>query len=402
MFYKLFIEFVFLLSRPLLWLILPLYHYKEAIETVDPRSDHPILIHCASVGEVNAIAPLIRILLDNNIPLYLNTVTVTGRDLVKNSFPDLPVRLAPLDIASLREQNLKAISPRLILIVETEIWPMFLESAAKLHIPVAFINARMSEITFASYFRIKSLLRYLSRSVEMIMTQSEDDLKRFDRIFCCSIVNAGNLKYCLSLPEYSSSELRNTLGFEETDTILVWGSSRPGEEALLKSILPMLRDRFENLKVILAPRHPKRCAEVERILNGLSYRKLSDSLFVGQTDLLLIDSLGHMAQAYAVADLVVVGGSFYNFGGHNPLEPAYYSKAVIIGNYHQSCKASVLKLQENEAIVVSNADNLASDVSSLLLDEDKRKDMGQRAKKVLTENAHALDVHVKGIYKCLR
>jgi 3-deoxy-D-manno-octulosonic-acid transferase len=400
--YRLIIELLFILSRPLLWLILPLYRYKQTLEPEALVSGNPILVHCASVGEVNAIAPLLRHFMKTGIPIMINTVTVTGRDLVSRSFPEIPVRLAPLDIASQREKSLRTVAPRLILIVETEIWPMLLDSAGRLGIPVVFINARMSDKSYAAYSHIGPVLRYLARSVKLVLAQSEEDRQRFENLLRMDAETAGNLKYCLSLPDYSPTEVRTALGFAESDLILVWGSSRPGEEALMMSLLPGLKNAFNNLKLILAPRHPKRCIEVERILHGTTYRKLSDKATHNSPDVLLIDGLGHLSEAYAIADLAVVGGSFYDFGGHNPLEPAFYSKAIVIGKHYHSCKASVNKLRDQSAVVVSDKDCLGTDIAMLLKDEALRHEMGRRAKRVLTENADALENHIKGIEKCLR
>lgn len=399
--YRLLLELIFFLSRPLLWLILPLYRYRGALYSPKSRRDKPILLHCASVGEVNAVVPLINELANKGYPIHINTVTVTGLELIKRGYPDIPSELAPLDIGSLRRRQYAALNPRMLLIVETEIWPMMLDRAAGHNIPIVFINARMGRKSFDKYNSIQSLIRYLSRSVRMVLAQSDDDSKRFYDLLDIPSYNAGNLKYCLSLPIFDPDQSRRKFGFITDDLILVWGSSRPGEEALLLAILPFLKQQHPNLKIIIAPRHPKRCEELEKMLRDTSYRKLSDNASMSK-DILLIDSLGHLAEAYAIADLAIVGGSFYDFGGHNPLEPAFYSKAIIIGEYHHSCKASVQKLQQSNAIVVSDKHKLAADISRLLQNTRVRQDMGQRAKIVLTENAAALHNHIKGIEQCLK
>lgn len=398
--YRLFVELVFFISRPLLWLILPLYRYRSALKPPTARKDCPVLIHCASVGEINAISPLIKNLIERGIPVHLSLVTASGLDIARRSFPELVSELAVLDVYSLRTAQLKAISPRLIIIVETEIWPMLLERAAKNEIPIIFINARMSTATYKHYMKANGLIRYLARSVKLVLAQSEDDRMRFVSLFHTESRNAGNLKYCLRLPEYDVHSVLEEYGFATGDRILVWGSSRPGEESLIIPIYGSLKEKFANLKLILAPRHPKRVPEVEKILAGKDYRLLSQEL--RNTDILLIDSLGQLTKAYAIAEIAIVGGSFYDFGGHNPLEPAFYSKPVVIGKHHHSCKASVKKLSASNAICIADNETLQTELELLLSDENLRIQMGKRAKIVLTENADALENHIQGIDKWLR
>ncbi|MCD8481057.1 MAG: glycosyltransferase [Candidatus Cloacimonetes bacterium] len=119
-------------------------------------------------------------------------------------------------------------------------------------------------------------------------------------------------------------------------------------------------------------------------------------------EIVVMDTLGKLAECYAICDLAIIGGSFYDFGGHNPLEPAYYSKPIIIGNHHSSCKDSVAALQMKQAILISFKETLAEDILILLADRDLSVNMGQAARKVLTENAAALQNHMQEIEKYLR
>jgi 3-deoxy-D-manno-octulosonic-acid transferase len=350
---------------------------------------------------VNAVIPLLRELINKGYPLHISTVTVTGLELVKRSFRNLDASLAPLDIASLRDKQLDALSPALILVVETEIWPMLLDRAAYRRIPVLFINARMSKKSAIAYGRIQALIRYIARSVKLVLAQSDADRDRFHSLLDVSSINAGNLKYCLTLPLFDPISKKQEFGFDADDLVLVWGSSRPGEEALILDIYAKLKEKYPTLRLVLAPRHPKRCDEVEKLLRNTVYRRLSD-MASESVDIVLIDTLGQLAGAYTISDIAIVGGSFYDYGGHNPLEPAFYAKAIIIGEYHHSCKASVEKLLSNNAIIVSNKAKLEKDLVSLLQDAKQRQEMGERAKIVLTENADALQNHMEGIERWMR
>jgi 3-deoxy-D-manno-octulosonic-acid transferase len=399
---NLILELLYYISYPVLKLIANLYQYGEAFTKADSRNDHPILIHAASVGEVNAALALIRKLLELGYPLCINTVTVTGRAAARNAFPDLDIRLAPLDVLHLRQRQMSLLKPRLILIVETEIWPNMLYAAGQKGIPIVFINARITEKSLQRYRKIRFLFPFLAPSVKAVLAQSEADKHRFEQLFEVSVKAAGNLKYCMKQKSFDEVHTRNRLGLRAADFILTWGSSRPGEEALMLQLFPEIKKQNPKLKLILAPRHPKRVPEVEKLLSGLSYIKLSEISQKQSWEILLIDTLGHLAEAYAISDLVIVGGSFYDFGGHNPLEPAYYAKAIVMGEYHSSCSDSVQQLVQRDAILISSPQKLRDDLLKLAQNPLQRKKMGQMAKLVLTDNASALDDHIRGIQLCLK
>jgi len=362
---NLILEVIYHISYPVLRLIANLYQYGEAFKSPKARRDRPILLHAASVGEVNAALALIRKLLELDYPLCINTVTVTGRAAARKAFPDLDIRLAPLDVFHLRQRQLNLLKPRLILIVETEIWPNMLYVAGKIGIPVVFINARISEKSLQGYRKIRFLFSFLAPSVRAILAQSEADKQRFERLFDVPVKVCGNLKYCMKQKSFDEVHARNRLEMRAADFILTWGSSRPGEEALILQLFPEIKKQIPELKLILAPRHPKRISEVEKLLSGLSYIKLSQISQNQNWEILLIDTLGHLAEAYAISDLVIVGGSFYDYGGHNPLEPAYYAKAIVMGEYHSSCRDSVQQLMQRDAILISSPEKLQDDLLKL-------------------------------------
>ncbi len=400
---NLLLEVIYYISYPLLRLIAALYQYNEGFQAPAKRLDRPILIHAASVGEVNAAAALIKNLLAEGYPLHINTVTVTGRALARGMFPELSISLAPVDVLHLRQRQMRNLQPRMILIVETEIWPNMLYAASKAAIPIVFVNARLSDRSLKRYLMIAPVLRMIGSSIKAIMSQSAEDKVRFEKLFPkLPVTKAGNLKFCLSLPAYDGIRVRADLGIKDRDFVLCWGSSRPGEEALILGILPELKKSIPTLKLILAPRHPKRNPEVEKLLSGFTYQKLSTLEPMTGCDILLIDTLGHLTSGYAISDLVIVGGSFYDFGGHNPLEPAFYAKAIIMGEYHSSCRDSVRILKSAGAIIISELDKLLEEILALAGSPLQRAEMGRKAKIVLTENAHALSVHIRGIKQCLK
>ncbi|MDP2173380.1 MAG: glycosyltransferase N-terminal domain-containing protein [Candidatus Cloacimonadaceae bacterium] len=393
----------FLLSYPLVYVILAAKHYTLSLKPEGTNSQKGILIHAASVGEVNAIRSLVHELLRlyPYTKIVITTTTITGLELAKGISGKVMAYLSVLDVQILRQAQLKKIDPGLICIVETEIWFNMLDYARKHDIPVLFLNARLSRKSLKRYLTLKPLLAYLQKSIKSIHAQSETDRNRYIQLFDVPVENAGNIKYALFLPDYDHQALRASWGFSATDFIICLGSSRPGEEAWLLSILPELRSEIENLKIILAPRHPKRLDEVRNLFSDSEIYTLSDieSVFVRDRSLFVIDKLGFLDQAYSICDIAIVGGSFFDFGGHNPLEPAFYSKPILMGKHHHSCQGSVHQLKTKDAIIICEKENLAGYLIRLFKDPGLRRKMGENAKSILTDNASALNNHLRGIGK---
>ncbi|HAN41724.1 MAG TPA: 3-deoxy-D-manno-octulosonic acid transferase, partial [Candidatus Cloacimonas sp.] len=229
------------------------------------------------------------------------------------------------------------------------------------------------------------------------------DAQRFKQLFDVEIQVAGNLKYALSPQEYHFEETRRKWGFQLDDFIVCFGSSRPKEEALILDIMPQLLEIKPNLKLILAPRHPNRVAEVQKLCADYQSKLMSDNDFDSrQAQILIIDGLGYLNQAYSICDLALVGGSFYDFGGHNPMEPAYYGKAIIMGPYHSSCAESVEQLLAAEAIQISDANNILDTMRPLLEIDDRRLQMGQNARELLVSLRVSLDNHLNGVLEWIK
>jgi 3-deoxy-D-manno-octulosonic-acid transferase len=396
------LEAIFFLCYPFIYLLLRRKNYLDAIHVKGFNTNRGVLFHAASMGEVAAVKPLILELLKSqpDQELCITTSTTTGLNQAKAISPKVKAFLSTLDIPHLRNRQLNLINPSLICIVETEIWPNMLAWSSKNRIPIVFVNARMTERSLHRYLPLKSFLRFLGKEIHSIYAQSEADASRYKQLFSKPVFVAGNLKITTRLTDYNAIELRKSWGYGQDDLILCWGSSRPGEEALLISLWPQLKTEIPNLKLIIAIRHPQRLSEVLPLLTNSSYCLYS--LAESGKDILIIDKLGVLDQAYAICDLAIVGGSFYDFGGHNPLEPAYYAKAIIMGNFYATCEDSVKKLLEAKGILISDANSLGDDIIRVLNDTALRCKMGEMAKKVLTENSHSLETHLYAIESLMK
>ena len=356
-----------------------------------------IWLHAASLGEVNALKTLINELLNkyNQIDFVLSTMTRTGQEAARSISPKLITVFLPFDVTFIMKNLFKRINPSLIILAETEFWPNMLHRAKKNGVPVMMVNARLSDKSYPRYRRSGFIWKPVWKAIIAVNAQSETDAQRFERLGFRNVQNTHNLKFCLNLPDYDRNKLRRELGFADDDYILVWGSSRSGEEKLLLRILPKLKEKISNLKIVLVPRHLHRIPEIKAIFKTQEF--ILYTQLAPDKQLLIVDEMGILNTFYALSDLAIVGGSFYDFGGHNPLEPAYYGKPIIIGNYHYSCRDSVDRLKENYGIVISKKDKLLDDLLKIYDDIRFAADLGANAKRTLDLNSDSLSLNLQVI-----
>jgi 3-deoxy-D-manno-octulosonic-acid transferase len=408
-FSNLLLESLFLIAYPILYIVFSRTDQLERIGIPDKQlwkgSDKPqkqdkqnsyynILIHAASVGEINGIKPLLHSLLniDPGLTIYLTTNTKTGKLTGQTIHPRIICRLAPLDVLQLRIRQLNGLKPRFVLIAETEIWLNLLLSAKLKHIPVCFINARISDRTLGVYRKIKELINWIAGDKLSVCAQSVADQKRFQQLYYNRVSNCGNLKFAANLPDHETSFLRQKWNYRPDDLVIVLGSSRPGEEALLLNCYDHWKAIVPHLKLIIAPRHLDRLPELAELLSSRVVTYFSHGVPAGEIH--IIDEFGHLLEAYAMCDLAIIGGSFFPYGGHNPLEAAFYRKPIIMGVYHQACQDSVQKLLQNKAILISTEEELAEKVEKVLLHPEDFLSYGLRARQVMDEFSISLSLHM--------
>lgn len=368
-----------------------------------PAEENVIWLHAASLGEVNALKPLIKNLIEryNAEKILLTTMTGTGMTAAQAFDNTIDVCYVPIDLPGCLNRFFKLKKPQLIVLMETEFWPQMLLQAHKRNIPVIIINARLSLNSLTNYQKTYDFWKSPFKAIKQVNAQSEKDGKRFRSLGFSQIQNAGNLKFALKLPEFSADQIRQKFNINKNDFVLTIGSSRPGEEQMLLNLLNELNQAIPNLKIIIAPRHLKRLPEIKTILKGYKFKFLADQKPSDQFDILIIDEIGLLTQIYSFSDLVIIGGSFFDFGGHNPLEAAYYAKPIIMGKFHHSCQNSVDILTQNKAIIISDFDHLAADIIELYQNPNHRDTLGNNAKAVLAKNAEALEINLNTISEFL-
>jgi 3-deoxy-D-manno-octulosonic-acid transferase len=375
---------------PLLWFLGP--RYRDGLaerfacygNTVTLGLRDPIWIHAASVGEVRAAGALIRALKAEapERSIVISTFTATGNRLAHQGGIADKVIFLPLDFSWIARRAVKRIRPSLLLFLETEIWPNLVRQAYQRGIPTILLSGRLSAKALSRYEFARPFFRRVLAQYTALGMQSADDAQRMLKLGApekrVSVV--GSLKFAAD----GVGSGREAICSTPDRQIFVAGSSHRGEELVLLRALQLARALMPKLMMVLAPRHPERFSEVEKLLreSSLSFerktRSQPDQYF--QRDVLLLDTVGELTEFFNAADVAFVGGSLVEVGGHNILEPARCRKPVLFGPYMENFKTIAEGMKCNGgAIEVHGAEDLARVLAELLRDPQARQRMGQSA-----------------------
>ncbi|MBZ0158814.1 3-deoxy-D-manno-octulosonic acid transferase [Candidatus Methylomirabilis sp.] len=378
--------------------------YYPAVLLSQLHAVQPVWLHAVSVGEVGAACILANRWMARRptLPLLVSTVTGTGREVAKRSFPQAtPVVYFPIDLPLVVRRTLAAVRPRLILLTETEIWPNFLHRCAGSRIPVAIINGRISERSFSRYRLVRPFIRRVLRCVDLFCMQTGTDANRILALGASPerVHVVGNLKFD-AVPHADTASLaeqwRRELHIEATRPVLVAGSTHAGEEEVLLQVFRSLRGEFPDLLLILAPRHPERVAKVETVVTGQGLTAVRRSAMAQGGDrakeVILVDTVGELSAIYAVGNISFVGGSLMPKGGHNLLEPALHGRPILFGPHMENfIEASTYFVEQRAAIQVRDAADLTRQLTMLLRDPAAGERMGQTAMTALTAHRGACE-----------
>jgi 3-deoxy-D-manno-octulosonic-acid transferase len=378
------------------------------------RERPTIWVHAVSVGEVLAVSRLVKTL-DAALPgclIAVSTTTRTGQELARERFGAERVFYCPLDLPWAVSAYLKALQPRLFVLAETEFWPNLLSGCYRRGIPVAVVNARISDRSWPRYRRLRWLWRPFLSRLSRVLAQSETDADRLKAIGCLPqrVTVSGNLKFDVRIAEEAdATRLLKTLAGDLR--LVVAGSTLEGEEAALLEAWPRLLEADPQLAMVLAVRHPERFAEVTVLLekSGLAWVRRSDwrAQLEGTIEplkpgtLVLLDTIGELASVYSIASVAFVGGSLIPAGGHNPLEPAQFGVPIVMGPNYVNFRAITEDLLAEHALVITTKEELASTLIELLQDFAIDEFMGGRAKQVFDQQAGATDRCVAALRELL-
>ena len=368
-----------------------------------------IWIHAVSVGEVLAAQPLLAALKQKSPgrAVFVSTTTETGQRLARMRLNCADgIFYFPLDWVVPVRKALTSIQPALVIVMETEIWPNFLHEAQRRGIPVIFANARISERSFARFNQWKFLIGdFFARTLQdavQFLAQTPEDAKRLAEMGAPEtlIEVTGNLKYDGMPPEISPfvAWLKNQIAMQERWPVVVAGSVVAAEEEAVLAAYDVVQRQWRRALLILAPRKPDRFTAATEIVSAGGWEvvrrsKLDlHSTLSENADVLLLDSIGELASIYSLADAVFVGGSLVPAGGHNILEPAWFSRPPIFGpsmeNFHEMADQFV---SARAGIQVSSGTQLGKVWVQLIEDDAIRERMGRAAYEISERNRGATE-----------
>ena len=385
---------------------------RQRLGSLPPTNGKPVIwLHCVSVGETQAARPLAQRVRQQfpHHALVVSTITLTGQNLARDVFRTQAesVFYFPFDWRWSVRRALKKINPAAVLIMETELWPNFLRECKARRIPVALVNGRISRQSFRRYRLITFFLRRLLSCLSLAVMQSETDASRLQALGMSDdkLYTAGNLKFDAEVAgelTAKTAEIRERFGLlSGMPLILAASTHAPEEEVMLESI-----KLLQPARLMLAPRHPERFNEVASLIqkSGLSWTRRTGFSAADDKNatVILLDTIGELPATYSLADVVFVGGSIVDRGGHNVLEPAAAGAAVVTGAHTHNFHAIIDLMCEAKAIVQlppvetsAAAPELTYVLKNLLANTSEREELGRRAKQLVTENQGATDRTIK-------
>lgn len=363
--------------------------YSETVASVRPV----IWFHGVSVGEVHLLRQLVRAFHERHPDWHvvISSTTDTGLAEAMKHFADLTVIPYPFDFSWAVRRTIRAVSPRLIVLAESELWPNFLLIAKRELVPVVVANGRMSPRTSRRYALFApAARRFFFNRIAAFGMQSESYAGHLRSLGVPAerIRVTGNVKYdgvLLDRENAKTLDLKNTLGIAPDDFVWVAGSTHDPEERIVLSVFSRLQSRFPNLKLILVPRAPERFDDVAKLIEatGLPYvRRSKWSQSGGPWPVILIDTLGELGAAWGLATIGFTGGSLNEKrGGQSMIEPAAFGVPVMFGPHTWNFRDAVTGLLEaGGAIRIRDEAEMEHEATRLLTDSELRSRMGAAAR----------------------
>lgn len=372
---------------------------------VQPRAS--IWVHAVSVGEVLASKPVVDGLKKRfpECPVFLSTTTTTGQELARDRIRSADgVFYFPFDWPSPVRRAFDRIRPKLVVILETEIWPNFLREAERTGVPVVFVNSRISERSIRRFRRFQRVVGGFFRCVlqkgSLFLTQSEHDADRLKEMGAPEekIEITGNLKYDIEPPAQSAfgNWLAGQIATQERWPIFVAGSVVAGEEEAVLAAYDIVQRQWRRALLILAPRKPERFDVAAELAREAGWRVVRRSMvdmsapLDENCDVVILDSIGELAGLYAIGDGIFVGGSLVPSGGHNILEPAWFCKVPIFGPSTENFREIAARFSSSGAgIQVRSGEKLGNVWAELITDSPRREQMGRKARALVEANRGA-------------
>ena len=384
---------------------------RQRLGSVPPVNGKPVIwLHCVSVGETQAARPLVERLKEQfpHHAIVISTTTLAGQKLARDVLGAqvASVFYFPLDLPWAVRRSLKTINPATVLIMETERWPNFYRECKARGIPVAVINGRISERSYRKYKYITFFVKKVLSCLSIAVMQSEEDADRLHKLGMARerLFTVGNLKFDVQIAagmNGTTEELKDRFGLGSDLPLIIAASTHPPEEKIILESIRQLRKK-QPARLMLVPRHSERFDEVAALIqkSGLSWARRKSPPNATDTDatVILLDTIGELHAAFPLAQIVFVGGSLMDKGGHNVVEPASAGVAVVTGPHTHNFQNIIALMKEAEAIIQlpANNDAAASQELSIVFDKllaspAEREELGRRAKQLVIANQGTAD-----------
>ncbi|MBQ2246649.1 MAG: tetraacyldisaccharide 4'-kinase [Selenomonadales bacterium] len=359
-----------------------------------------IWLHAASVGEIVAASPLVKEFHKEfpRRPILVSVVTSSGYDMAKRILKDADsIIYFPMDLPFLGERVIKRIRPGVFMPVETELWPNFLKAIRKYKIPAMMVNGRISDKSVKRYHYLRGLLKDMLGTIDKFCMQSPIDAQYIIQLGAdpSLVTVTGNTKFdqtYTSVSESEREELCEKLHLTGAYPILMAGSTHRGEEEILLESFLKIKKEYPKAKLILAPRDIMRAGDLSRMVQkkGMTSILRTEADKAGGGDVILLDTIGELGRLYSVGDIVFVGGSLIEQGGHNILEPAAHGKAILVGPYMFNFKDSYALFSGRGAcLTVHNETELTDTVLRLMKNSEEKRAMEEQTLQIIAENGGA-------------
>ena len=389
---------------------------QECLERFGPfqpvKNRQAIWFHVVSVGETNAAQPLIEHYLKAGHPVLVTNTTKTGQARAKSLFLKAPYLdlfqavYLPADQKPLVRQFFALYQPKLLALVETELWPNLIAQAGQSQVPCILINARLSEKSAKGYAKVSSLTQPMLHGLDQLLAQDRATAERFIQLGATPSVTqvVGSIKFDIHAPELAvkqAAQLKQEWSLAGRKIITIASTHAPEEQKLLNALKPYL-DAQSELLCIVVPRHPERFDEVFAVAQSLNLnttRRSTGQRIEAETQVYLADSMGEMWLWYALSNACFVGGSLNEpGGGHNILEPIALHVPTVLGKNYFNFQTIVDEfVQANAVKVVEDAEQAAAVLMTLLEDTEQANTLNQAAQKIMQLNTGSLKKHIQVI-----
>lgn len=369
-----------------------------------------VWIHAVSVGEVTAAKTIVSGLREvfPDLPFVISTITETGQEAARRQLPEAQAHTYfPADFSWNVRRFLDAYRPKIVILMETEIWPNFLTMAHAQGAKTFLLNGKLSDRSFPRYRKGKGFLASAFGSIRGLCVQTETDRERFQALGIDSsqVRVTGNCKFDTAYPTLTAEErtaLRREFGIAPEQPVIVAGSTHEGEEELILDAWSEAKREFPDLCLIIAPRHPERFDVVSDLIarRGLPFRRASRPQDVsdgGNPSLIVLDKMGVLAKTYGIGDVAIVAGSFCPTGGHNLLEAAAHRVPVIYGPRMHSQRELARLFAEGKAGTQIPPERLAETILDFLRDPALRQTEGEKAYGILESNRGSAQRNVEAV-----